>query len=52
VKTDREVSILKVHRQCPLVLLVKKTEGKPFGSNEVKVMGCGLFCDYAAEKKQ
>jgi hypothetical protein len=36
--------VLKAPRQCPLVLLieVRLTEGKALGSEEGKVLGCGL----------
>jgi hypothetical protein len=39
--------VLKVPRQCPLVLLakVRLREGKALGSEEGEVLGCGYFYD-------
>jgi hypothetical protein len=43
--------VLKVSRQCPLVLLIeeKLREGKTLGSEKGKVLGSGLPCEQRRE---
>jgi len=44
-ETEKECTAMKVHRQSPLVLLVKVggKECKALGSEDVSVTGSGLF---------
>jgi hypothetical protein len=46
-KVQRNVLVLKVPRQCPLVLLVEVClrEGEVSGSEADKGLGCGLSCE-------
>jgi hypothetical protein len=53
-ETDRKFLALKVHRKCPLVLLLKVIyrESEKLGSEEHKAMVSRLFCSYVAEESE